>query len=310
MHILVTGGAGFIGSHLVEAFLKQNARVRVLDSFLTGKKENLHSCEDQIEVIRGDVRDKEAVKHAVTGIDYIFHEAALKTVPESFDCPKDYNDVNIQGTLNLLEAAVQSKIKKFVYASSSSVYGDCTQHSWSETDRPQPISPYGLSKLSGEQYGYIFQKNYGLPFIGFRYFNVFGPRQPEKDGYSPVIPKFISSFLREEQPPIYGDGKQSRDFTYIDNVVLANVLAIEYPKICGVFNVGVGDSVDLLTIVDLLNVYFNKNIKPRHLSAKPGDVRMTQASLTDIKKQLNYQPSVHFQEGLKKTIAWIKDTFF
>ena len=307
MKCLVTGGAGFIGSHLVEALVKKGAHVRVLDNFSSGKKSNLAQVEKKVEIIEGNIVDCSLVKEVMNGVDYVFHQAALKTVPESFNCPQEYNKVNIEGTLILLEEAVKNKIKKFVYASSSSAYGDSVSLPKRETDVPLPISPYGITKLAGEEYCYVFSKNYALPTVSLRYFNVFGPRQPEKDGYSPVIPKFISCILKNESAPIYGDGKQSRDFTYIDDVVLANILAIEKQEVVGSFNVGKGENHNLLEVIELLNKFLNKNIKPTFLPPQKGDVKHTLASIDLIQERLGYKPTCTFPEGLKRTLAWFQN---
>ena len=306
MKCLVTGGAGFIGSHLAEAWVKKGAWVRILDNFSSGNKNNLLSIANKIELICGDILDRSVVKTALQGIDYVFHQAALKTVPESFNTPQNYNQVNIDGTLLLLEESLKNKVKKFVYASSSSVYGNTPSLPKKETDALSPISPYAVTKLAGEYYCSVFSNTYHLPTISLRYFNVFGPRQPERDGYSPVIPKFISSLLKNESPPIYGDGLQSRDFTYIDDVVLANMLAVEREEVTGVFNVGKGENQNLLTMIQVLNKFLNKDIKPRFLPSQKGDVKHTLASIEAIQKRLGYRPTCSFEEGLKRTLAWFQ----
>ncbi|MBM3245663.1 MAG: NAD-dependent epimerase/dehydratase family protein, partial [Candidatus Omnitrophica bacterium] len=222
---LVTGGAGFIGSHIVEELLNREYKVRVLDNFSSGKLENLRPFLGKIELMRGDIRSKKSCLKATKGVDFVLHQAALRSVPKSLVCPQDYNEVNIQGTLNMLEASLKNKAKSFVLASSSSVYGDTDSFPEREDFLPSPISPYALSKLAGEYYCKIFSLHYKLPCISLRYFNVFGPRQSLDDEYAVVIPKFINCILNNERPPIFGTGKQSRDFTYVTNVVNANLLA-------------------------------------------------------------------------------------
>ncbi len=306
MNCLVTGGAGFIGSHLVDALVKKGAKVRVLDNFSSGKRSNLSHVQNQIEVVEGNILDRPLIHKVMVGIDTVFHQAALRSVPASFDRPSDYNEVNIQGTLLLLEEALNNKVKKFVFASSSSVYGDNPSLPKKETDWIKPISPYAATKLAGENYCHIFSKNYGLPTVSLRYFNVFGPRQPANDGYSPVIPKFIDCIIRDQSPPIYGDGTQSRDFTYVENIVLANVLAMEKREVTGIFNVGTGKSYNLLFIVDLLNQFLKKNVKPHFLDRQRGDVMHTLASIEAIEKDLGYRFQWTFEQGLKRTLDSFK----
>ena len=222
---LVTGGAGFIGSHIVEELVREGQNVRILDNFSSGKKENLQGLRGKIELIKADIRSKESCLKACRGVDFVLHQAALRSVPKSMGNPKEYNEVNIGGTLNMLEAAKKNKVKRFVFASSSSVYGDALSFPEKESFIPQPISPYALTKLTGEYYCKIFSFHYGLPAISLRYFNVFGPRQSLDDEYAVVVPKFINCMLKNECPPVYGSGKQSRDFTVVTNVVNANILA-------------------------------------------------------------------------------------
>lgn len=302
MKCLVTGGAGFIGSHLVEALVNKGAKVCVLDNFYSGKEEHLQQVKNKIHLVKGDILDRSTVNQLMRGTDFVFHQAALRSVPASFEKPHDYNTVNIQGTLILLEEAHANQVKKVVCASSSSVYGDNPSLPKRETDYLKPISPYAVSKLATENYCHVFTKNYGLPTVSLRYFNVFGPRQPVNDGYSPVIPRFITSILENEPPPIYGDGTQSRDFTYIDNVVSANILAIEKPNITGAFNVGMGENHNLLTIIQLLNKFLGKKIEPLFLPSQRGDVKHTLASIDLIRKELGYSSQFSFEEGLKRTL--------
>lgn len=302
MKCLVTGGAGFIGSHLVEALVKKEMDVWVLDNFFSGREENLDRVKNKIQLVKGDILDRSVVQQVMKNTDFVFHEAALRSVPASFEKPHDYNTVNIQGTLTILEEAYAHHVKKVINASSSSVYGDNPNLPKKETDILKPISPYAVSKLTAENYCHVFTRNYGLPTVSLRYFNVFGPRQPVNDGYSPVIPRFITSLLENEPPPIYGDGRQSRDFTYIDNIVNANILAMEKLPVTGVLNVGMGENNNLLTIIELLNKFLDKKIEPTFLPSQRGDVKHTLASIELIKKELGYSSQFSFGEGLKRTL--------
>lgn len=318
MRYLVTGGAGFIGSHIAERLLKEGNFVRVLDNFSTGKKENLgfigHSPStidrSNFELITGDIRDKTACDKSCIGIDYILHQAALRSVPKSMVDPESYNDVNISGTLNLLQSAVKNKIKRFVFASSSSVYGDTDQFPEREDAFPLLISPYALSKLANEYYCRIFTNAYGLETVGLRYFNVFGPRQALDDEYAVVIPKFIHCILHGEQPPIFGNGRQSRDFTYIDNVVEANILAATKDGIKhDVFNVANGKDNTILELVEILNKIIGKDILPKLLPARVGDVFKTLADISRIKEKLGFVPKKSFEEGLVDTVSYFRSIY-
>lgn len=322
---LVTGGAGFIGSNIVERLLKDGHFVRVLDNLSSGKLENLifgnrngnniaisdkRSAISQIpnlEVIIADIRDLNACLKACEGIDFVLHQAALRSVPKSLENPHNYNEVNINGTLNMLKASLQAKVKRFVFASSSSIYGDTNKFPEQESDYPRLISPYALTKLAGEYYCRIFSENFGLETISLRYFNVFGPRQALDDEYAVVIPKFITCILNDEQPPIFGNGKQSRDFTYIDNVIEANLLAAPTPEVkCEVLNIANGKDNTVLELVDLLNNIMGKSIKPKFEPIRPGDVFRTLADISKAEDLLGYKPKVDFQEGLKRTVAWFE----
>ena len=263
MKYLVTGGAGFIGSHIAQTLIKNGQAVRILDNFSSGKEENIKNFIDNVEIMRGDIRDKKVCLEATKNIDFVLHQAALRSVPKSLVNPSDYNEVNIQGTLNILEAARYNKIKSFVFASSSSVYGDTDKFPQKEDAPSKLISPYALSKLAGEYYCKIFAKHYGLNTVSLRYFNVFGPRQALDDEYAVVIPKFITCMLNNQRPPIFGTGKQSRDFTFVANVVQANILASKNKKASGeVFNVAGGKDYSILELVELLNNILGKNILP------------------------------------------------
>ena len=325
MKFLVTGGAGFIGSHIVEKLLKDGHFVRVLDNFSSGKEENLSFTHElsakSYELIRGDIRDKATCDKACEGIDYISHQAALRSVPKSMKDPESYNIVNINGILFMLQAAAKNKVKRFVFASSSSVYGDVTTFPEKESFLPELISPYALSKLAGEYYCRIFSTNFGLETVALRYFNVFGPRQALDDEYAVVIPKFIHCILHDEQPPIFGTGLQSRDFTYIDNVVQANILAMttqtkgRVPEEAGprvfheVFNVANGCDTTVLQLVEGINKILGKNIQPKLLPVRAGDVFRTNADISKIKKVLNYIPTVDFAKGLKRTIEYFQKIY-
>lgn len=305
---LVTGGAGFIGSHIAEALVKKGYFVRILDDFSSGREENLKGFRDKIELIRGDIRNKDTCLKACEGIDFISHQAALRSVPKSFNNPQDYNEVNIQGTLNMLEAALKNKVKSFVFASSSSIYGDTTRFPESEDDYPRLISPYALTKLAGEYYCRIFYENYGLNTVALRYFNVFGPRQALDDEYAVVVPKFISCMLKGESPPIYGTGRQSRDFTYIGNVVKANILSMQKGSLLrgNVFNIAGGKDYSILELVGILNKIMRKDLKPVFLPKRPGDVLKTKASLKRAKKLLGFKPNLNLRQGLDLTVEWFR----
>lgn len=308
---LITGGAGFIGSNIAQHLIKNGHYVRVLDNFFSGKEENLSFAKgldkDKFELIRGDIRDKEVCDRACHGIDYILHQAGLRSVPKSMEDPQSYNDVNINGTLFLLQAASKNKVKRLVLASSSSIYGDTSKFPESESDIPLLISPYALSKLTGEYYCRIFSEFFNVETVCLRYFNVFGPKQALDDEYAVVIPKFIHCIMHDEQPPIFGTGKQSRDFTFIENVISANILAATTPGIKHeVVNVANGKDNTVLELVDALNRIMEKNIKPKLLPIRKGDVFRTSADISKINKVLGYKPLVNFEEGLRKTVECFK----
>lgn len=311
---LVTGGAGFIGSNIVEKLIKDGHYVRVLDNLTSGKMENLCFTKTLtpavFEFIKGDIRDKAVCAKACEGVDFVLHQAALRSVPKSMKDPESYNDVNINGTLYLLQAASAAKVQRFVFASSSSVYGDVDKFPEKEDFYPQLISPYALSKLANEYYAKIFAQFFNLPCVALRYFNVFGPKQALDDEYAVVIPKFIHCILNDEQPPIFGNGKQSRDFNYIENVVDANILAATTPGInFEVFNVANGRDYSVLDLVEILNRIIGKNVKPKLLPVRAGDVFRTCADISKIGKMLKYKPSVNFEEGLKRTVGHFKNTY-
>ena len=301
---LVTGGAGFIGSHIVEALVKQGKTVRVLDNLATGSLDNIAPWLSQIEFVNADICDAGAVHQAVAGIDVVLHQAALPSVPRSVTDPVASNEVNVTGTLNILVAARDAGVQRVVAASSSSVYGNSAALPKVETMPVEPLSPYAVSKLATERYCQAFAQVYGLPTISLRYFNVFGPRQDPTSQYSAVIPKFIGMMLRGERPTVHGDGYQSRDFTYIDNVVVANLRAAEAPSnISGYFNVACGDRVSLLTLVYKLNRILGTNLQAQHGPARSGDVRDSQANIEKIKHALAFTPVVSFDDGLARTVG-------
>lgn len=308
---LVTGGAGFIGSHIVEKLLQDGHQVRILDNFSSGKRSNLNFVNKlrakNYKLIKGDIRDYKSCLASCKGVDYVLHQAALRSVPKSLVDPHSYNDVNITGTLNMLKAAYESKVKRFVFASSSSIYGDASLFPEKESDMPLLISPYALSKLAGEYYCRIFSEIYGLETVSLRYFNVFGPRQALDDDYAVVIPKFISCMLENKRPPIFGNGKQSRDFTYVENVARANILSATKPGIkCAVLNIASGSDKTILELVSVLNGIMNNKIKPQLLPKRAGDVFKTLADISQAKKTIGYKVAVDFKQGLLRTVEYFK----
>lgn len=305
--ILVTGGAGFIGSHIATALVERGDRVRVLDNLSTGFKANMAGIIDRIEFIEGDLLDEKAVAKAVEGVDCVFHEAALASVPRSVANPLASHAHCVTGTVTLLNAARLAKVRRVVYAASSSAYGDQPYCSKREIDLPAPLSPYAAAKLACEYYCQAFTATYGLETVAIRYFNVFGPRQDPNSEYSAVIPRFITAMLSGKQPVIYGDGGQSRDFTFVANVVKANLLAADAPGVGGrMFNAANGKSTDLLTLIRLLNELLGLNVKPIHEPARVGDVRESLADITNARKFLKYEPEVDFEEGLRRSIEYYK----
>jgi UDP-glucose 4-epimerase len=305
---LVTGGAGFIGSNLVEGLVQRGDRVRVLDDFSTGRRENLAGV--PVELVVGDLRDPETVARAVAGVDGVFHQAALRSVPRSVDDPLGSNDVNVTGTLTLLMACRAAKVRRVVYASSSSVYGDDPTLPQRETQAPRPISPYAVSKLSAEYYCRVFARLYGVETVSLRYFNVFGPRQNPESKYSAVIPRFLAQVLQGAPLEVHGDGQQARDFTYIANVVHANLLAMAAPGVSGeVFNVGCGACHSLMAIVAAMEEFFGRALPREHVAARAGDVRATHAAITQAEQRLGYRPLVDFREGMRKTCAYFVERF-
>lgn len=305
-HYLVTGGAGFIGSNLVEALLAREEQVRVLDNFSTGKPKNLSGLVGDLEVIEGDVIDLPTVRSAMNGIDYVFHEAAIASVHRSVSDPIATDRTNVLGTLNVLWAAYEAGVRRVVYAASSSAYGEASGQV--QEDFPKhPISPYGVSKLAGEQYCSAFHTTYGLETVALRYFNVFGPRQDPSSEYSAVIPRFINAILAGRSPTIYGDGEQTRDFTYIANVIDGNLRALTAPNAPGQsFNLATGSRISLNQLANSLGEILAQPVQPEYAPARPGDIRDSSADISRAAGVLGYLPIVDFCEGLEKTIAWFR----
>ncbi|MBK7996781.1 MAG: SDR family oxidoreductase [Blastocatellia bacterium] len=305
--VLVTGGAGFIGSHLVDGLLAKNYKVKVLDNFTTGKKGNLSSVLSDIELITGDIRDEEAIKKAVLGVDFVLHQAALGSVPRSIDDPLTTHECNSTGTLKLLLAARDAGVQRLVYASSSSVYGNTPTLPKIETMPPSPRSPYALSKLSGEIYCQLFSSLYGFETVSLRYFNVFGPRQDEHSQYAAVIPKFVTALLKGESITIFGDGSQTRDFTFIENVVAANLLAMTAPKETAATAVDISCSgyYSILSVGEKLANILNTSLKVNFAESRPG-CKDSYADISKAKELIKYIPKVDFQTGLKQTAEWFQ----
>jgi UDP-glucose 4-epimerase len=304
---LVTGGAGFIGSHIVDALVDRGDSVRVLDNLSSGKLANLDRVRAKIEFIEGDVTDPSAVARAVDGVEGVFHEAALASVPMSIEQPLASHAACATGTVVVLDAARRAGVRRVVYAASSSAYGDVPSSPKFESDVPSPISPYAAAKLAGEMYCQAFSAAMGLACVALRYFNVFGPRQDPNSAYSAVIPRFITTILAGKQPTVYGDGLQSRDFTYIGNVVQANLRASDAKDAAGqVFNVGDGRSQSLLQLIDALNRLLGTKVSPNHEPPRPGDVRESMADITRARSVLGYAPQIGFDEGLRRSIDYYR----
>ncbi len=305
---MVTGGAGFIGSNLVRRLLSEGHKVTVIDNLSTGYAENLSDVMKHVDFVEGDVRDLALLKSKFQDAEVVFHQAALPSVPRSVADPIASNASNIDGTLNVLVAAKDTGVRRVVIAASSSVYGDTEVLPKEESMEPNPLSPYAVTKYVGEVYAKIFPKLYGLETVCLRYFNVYGPYQDPASEYAAVIPKFITLMSEGKRPVIYGDGEQSRDFTYIDNAVEANVLAANAPNVSGeVFNVGCGERYTLNRLVKVLNRLLGTSLEPEYASPRPGDVRHSMASIDKAKNMLGYNPPVSFEEGLEKTVRWFQD---
>ena len=302
---LVTGGAGFIGSNLCETLLSQGHKVRILDNLVTGKTENIKDFIETVEFARSDVRDQAEVGRAVKGVDYVVHLAALGSVPRSVVDPTTTHDVNATGTLNVLNAARLSGVKRVMYASSSSVYGDTPVLPKQEEMTPMPLSPYAVSKLTGEYYCKVFYKIYGLETVSLRYFNVYGKRQDPNSQYAAVIPKFISSLLRGEGPTVYGDGQQTRDFTFVEDCNQANIKACFAPNCAGMaFNVGFGSRISINDLFGKIREKAGRDIKPVHTQSRKGDVRDSLESIEKANEFLSYRPEYNIDAGIEKTVRW------
>lgn len=310
-NVLVTGGAGFIGSNLTEALLQRGHFVRILDDFSTGKRENLifDKAYPSPEVIKGDIREFSTCQKAVKGIEYVFHQAALPSVQRSIEDPETSNAINVGGTLNILLAAREEKVKRVIYASSSSVYGDTPTLPKHEEMPPDPLSPYALQKYIGEQYCRLFYQLYGLDTISLRYFNIFGPKQDPNSLYSAVIPKFIDALLQGRPPIIFGDGEQSRDFTYIENVVQANLLAMSAEHLHGeAINIACGKRISLNQLLNVLKEILGSKLSPIYQEPRQGDVKHSLADIRKGKEILNYEPAVGIEIGLEKTVEFFQKT--
>jgi nucleoside-diphosphate-sugar epimerase len=312
---LVTGGAGFIGSNLVEALLRRGETLVILDDLSTGRENNLEEVlggrqrgAPEAEVIRGDIRDATAVRRAMHGVTHVLHQAALPSVQRSVEDPLSSHEVNATGTVNLLLAAREAGVRRFVYASSSSVYGDTPVLPKVETMTPAPLSPYAVSKLAGEHYCAVFHALYGLETIALRYFNIFGPRQDPNSQYAAVIPNFIRAAISGGRPTIFGDGLQSRDFTYVENAVEANLVACEAPSGAAgrAYNVGCGANATLLDLLKVLEGVTGRTLSPVHEPPRAGDVRHSFAAIEEARARLGYEPRVGLEEGLRRTVAWFK----
>jgi len=302
---VVTGGAGFIGSHIADHLLRQGHRVRIVDNFTTGNRDNLSTLTGELEVFEISITDKDALDKAFVGADYVFHQAALPSVPRSVADPLTTNEMNVTGTLNVLLAARDAGVKRVAYAASSSAYGDVDAEYKTEDLTPDPISPYAVAKLAGEFYCKSFTQVYGLETVALRYFNVFGPRQDETSQYSAVIPKFIAAMSKGQSPTVHGDGTQSRDFTFIDNVVHGNLLAIKAPEASGeMMNMATGGRISLLDLIEKINTVLGTNIEPTFTESRKGDVKHSRAGIDKARDLLDFSPVVDFDTGLARTIDW------
>ena len=305
MRYLVTGGAGFIGSNTVDELVRRGHSVTVLDDLSAGKEANLSGVRDKINLIHGTITDRPALEKACRGADYVLHLAARTSVPRSVKQPLETNEINVDGTLNVLVAARDAGVRRVVFASSSSIYGDTPTLPKHEEMTPAPISPYGVSKLVGELYGRVFHRTYGLDFVALRYFNVFGPRQDPGSPYSGVLSLFITAMRDGGQPFVFGDGEQSRDFTFVQNVVTANLQASETPGIGGhAFNLGTGSRYTLNYTLQLLEQFAGRPAKAKYGPPREGDIRDSQADVCRATQAFGYKPQINFEEGLRKTWDW------
>jgi len=307
MNYLVTGGAGFIGSHTVERLLQLGAKVRVLDNFATGKRHYLFPLQDRIDLIEGDIRYLNMVQEATKGVDYVIHLAALPSVPRSIRTPLESNDVNVGGTLNVLIAARDAGVKRVVYGASSSAYGNTEVLPKGEDMPALPLSPYAVNKFTGELYCRVFHEVYGLETASLRYFNVFGPRQDPMSQYSAVIPKFVGAVMAGKRPVIYGDGEQSRDFTYVENVVEATLLACTAQGVAGeTINVACGQRVTLSELVKMIGRLLDTEVDPVYETSRTGDVKHSLADIRKAQRRLGYAPKIDLEDGLRRTAEWLR----
>jgi nucleoside-diphosphate-sugar epimerase len=306
MDYLITGGAGFIGSNIAEYLVGQGRSVRVFDNFSSGKRANVQSFADKAEIIEGDLRDPKSIQQGVKDVRYILHLGAIPSVPRSVENPQATNEANITGTVNLLVAARDAGVKRVVFTSSSSVYGDTPTLPKREDMPPSPLSPYAIHKITGEYYASVFWRLYGLETVSLRYFNVFGPRQDPQSQYAAVIPRFITAILHDQSPVIFGDGSQTRDFSHVENIIEANRLACEAPKeaLGQAFNIACGGRISLLDLVATVNKILGKNVKPKLDPVRRGDILHSQADIAKAEKLLGWKPLVSFPEGIAKTVAW------
>lgn len=310
MRYLITGGAGFIGSNIALELIKRGEQVRILDNFSTGRRENLEPLRGQIDLIEGDIRDFWTVAETMVGVDYVLHQAALPSVVRSVKNPLTSNAVNIDGTLNVLEAARQAGVKRVVCASSSSVYGESPTLPKVETMKLDPLSPYAVTKLTCEGYCRVYYRLYGLETVALRYFNIFGPHQDPNSQYSAVIPRFVKAILMGQQPVIYGDGEQSRDFTFIGNAVSANLKACTAAKAPGkVFNIACGERFTLNQTLEFIQQILGRTTAARHVDPRPGDIRHSLADISAAKADLGYTVDFDFKSGLKETVTWFAHIF-
>jgi len=308
MQYVVTGGAGFIGSNTVDELVRRGETVVVLDDLSSGKEDNLAEVRSKISFIKGSITDLEAVRKAMQSADYVIHLAARTSVPRSVKDPIDTNKINVEGTLNVLVAARDAKVKRVVFAASSSAYGETPTLPKVETMQPEPISPYGVAKYAGELYAQMFGRVYGLENVSLRYFNIFGPRQDPDSPYSGVLAKFCTAFLEKTQPLVFGDGEQSRDFTFVENAVAANLLACEAPNASGkVLNVGTGTRITLNQTLALLANLTGNKLETKYEPPRDGDIRDSQADIAQARAILNYEPLVDFEEGLRRTVEWYRE---
>ena len=304
---LVTGGAGFIGSHIARRLLAKGDEVVILDDFSTGREENIRDLEGQVSVVRGDVRDEATVESCAERCDAVFHLAAFISVPASIEKPRLCEEINVSGTLNVLEAARKKGVARVVFSSSAAVYGDRPGLPKKESDEPDPLSPYAVSKLTGEYYMRMYARLHGLGTVALRYFNVFGPRQDPKSQYAPVIPCFASSIIRGRAPVIFGDGTQTRDFVYVDDVVQANLLAAATPGLKGdSMNIGLGQETSILDLALTLARVLGASLKPRHDAPRPGDIHRSVADISNARKLLGFSPGTSIPDGLARTAEWFK----